>query len=86
MALTKQELITALQNEIRILLHLAGNMLFLFVFGNNVNDKMGHLGYLAFYLAGGVVAVVEPGRCSVRLCHSELLRSARRRAEQAVRD
>ena len=36
--------------------HLAGNMLFLFIFGNNVNDKMGHLGYLAFYLAGGVVA------------------------------
>jgi membrane associated rhomboid family serine protease len=38
------------------LAHLAGNMLFLFIFGNNVNDKMGHLGYLAFYLAGGVVA------------------------------
>ena len=35
---------------------------------------------------GGVVAVVEPGRCSARRCHSELLRSARRRAEQAVRD
>ncbi len=38
------------------LLHLGGNMLFLFIFGNNVNDKMGNLGYLAFYLAGGVVA------------------------------
>jgi membrane associated rhomboid family serine protease len=38
------------------LLHLAGNMLFLYIFGNNVNDKMGNLGYLAFYLAGGVVA------------------------------
>ena len=37
-------------------LHLGGNMLFLFIFGNNINDKMGHLGYLAFYLAGGVVA------------------------------
>ncbi len=36
--------------------HLAGNMLFLYIFGNNVNDKMGNLGYLAFYLAGGVVA------------------------------
>jgi membrane associated rhomboid family serine protease len=36
-------------------LHLAGNMLFLYIFGNNVNDKMGHVGYLAFYLAGAVV-------------------------------
>ena len=32
------------------------------------------------------VAVVEPGRCSARRCHSELLPAARRRAEQAVRD
>ena len=37
-------------------MHLAGNMLFLYIFGNNVNDKMGGLGYLAFYLAGGVAA------------------------------
>src|SRR5580692_3402980 len=37
-------------------MHLAGNMLFLYIFGNNVNDKLGHLGYLAFYLAGGVAA------------------------------
>jgi membrane associated rhomboid family serine protease len=35
-------------------LHLAGNMLFLYIFGNNVNDKMGHVGYGAFYLAGTV--------------------------------
>jgi membrane associated rhomboid family serine protease len=39
-------------------MHIVGNMLFLYVFGNNVNDKMGHLGYLAFYLAGGVFAGV----------------------------
>ena len=32
-------------------MHLAGNMLFLYIFGNNVNDKMGHVGYLAFYLS-----------------------------------
>src|SRR3712207_6419676 len=38
--------------------HLLGNMLFLYIFGNNVNDKMGNLGYLAFYLAGGVFAGV----------------------------
>jgi membrane associated rhomboid family serine protease len=36
--------------------HILGNMLFLYIFGNNVNDKMGHLGYLGFYLAGGVAS------------------------------
>ena len=40
------------------LLHLASNMLFLYIFGNNVNDKMGHIGYLAFYLAGGIFSGV----------------------------
>jgi len=34
--------------------HVLFNMLFLYVFGNNVNDRMGNFGYLAFYLAGGV--------------------------------
>lgn len=38
--------------------HIAGNMLFLYIFGNNVNDKLGNIGYLAFYLAGGVFAGV----------------------------
>lgn len=38
--------------------HLASNMLFLYIFGNNVNDKMGHVGYLGFYLAGGVFSGV----------------------------
>jgi membrane associated rhomboid family serine protease len=38
------------------LLHLGGNMLFLWVFGDNVEDSMGHLSYLAFYLICGVVA------------------------------
>jgi membrane associated rhomboid family serine protease len=37
-------------------LHVLGNMLFLYIFGNNINDRMGNLGYLGFYLAGGVVA------------------------------
>jgi len=36
--------------------HLLGNMLFLWVFGNVLNDRLGHLGYLLFYLAGGIVA------------------------------
>lgn len=37
-------------------LHLGGNMLFLWIFGDNLEDEMGHLGYLGFYLAGGVGA------------------------------
>ncbi|QQG49362.1 MAG: rhomboid family intramembrane serine protease [archaeon] len=35
--------------------HVAGNMLFLFVFGDNVEDRFGHVKYLAFYLAAGVI-------------------------------
>lgn len=37
-------------------LHLAGNMLYLWIFGNNVEDQMGHLRFLAFYLLCGVLA------------------------------
>jgi membrane associated rhomboid family serine protease len=40
------------------LLHLLGNMLFLFVFGNAVNAKLGHPGYLAAYFAIGLIAGV----------------------------
>jgi membrane associated rhomboid family serine protease len=36
--------------------HLLGNMLFLWIFGNNVEDALGHLRYLGFYLLGGVAA------------------------------
>ncbi|HEX4545309.1 MAG TPA: rhomboid family intramembrane serine protease [Candidatus Acidoferrum sp.] len=38
------------------LLHLAGNMLFLWIFGDNVEDSFGHLSYLFFYLVCGVGA------------------------------
>ena len=38
------------------ILHLAGNMLFLWIFGDNLEDEMGHLGFLAFYLAAGIGA------------------------------
>lgn len=40
------------------LLHLAGNMLFLWIFGNAVCDRMGDIPYILFYLAGGVFAGV----------------------------
>jgi membrane associated rhomboid family serine protease len=36
--------------------HLLGNMLFLWIFGNNVEDALGRVRYLLFYLAGGFVA------------------------------
>jgi membrane associated rhomboid family serine protease len=39
-------------------LHLVGNLWFLWIFGNNVEDSMGHLRYLAFYLITGVAAAV----------------------------
>jgi len=47
-------------------LHLIGNMWFLWVFGNNVEDSMGHARYLAFYLLCGLAAAaaqtfVSPG-------------------------
>ena len=38
--------------------HILGNMLFLFVFGKNVEDAFGHLRYLVFYIAGGFVAMM----------------------------
>jgi membrane associated rhomboid family serine protease len=37
-------------------LHIGGNMLYLWIFGDNVEDRFGHLPYLAFYLACGVAA------------------------------
>lgn len=36
--------------------HLLGNMLYLWVFGDNVEDRLGHSGYLLFYLAAGVTS------------------------------
>jgi membrane associated rhomboid family serine protease len=36
--------------------HIAGNMLFLWIFGDNVEDALGHLRYLVFYLACGIAA------------------------------
>ena len=46
--------------------HLAGNMLYLWIFGDNIEDTIGHLNYLFFYLACGLGAaisqvVIEPG-------------------------
>jgi membrane associated rhomboid family serine protease len=37
-------------------LHIGGNMLYLFIFGDNVEDRMGHFWYLLFYLFCGIIA------------------------------
>ena len=39
-------------------MHLAGNMLFLWVFGNNIEDHLGVVKYVAFYVVGGIVATL----------------------------
>jgi membrane associated rhomboid family serine protease len=39
-------------------LHVLGNMLFLWIFGNNVEDRLGPIGYAVFYLVSGVVAAI----------------------------
>jgi membrane associated rhomboid family serine protease len=37
-------------------IHIIGNMYFLYLFGNNVNNKIGQVGYLAFYFAGAILS------------------------------
>ena len=39
-------------------MHIFGNMFFLFLFGNNVNGKLGNIGYICFYLAGGIFSAI----------------------------
>jgi len=39
-------------------LHLLGNMLFLYVFGDNIEDAFGHVGYLVFYIISGLAAAL----------------------------
>lgn len=39
-------------------MHIAGNMLFLWIFGDNLEDQMGHIGFLIFYLASGIAAAM----------------------------
>lgn len=46
------------------LLHLAGNLLYLWIFGDNVEDALGHGRYLVFYLACGVAAALLQGALS----------------------
>ena len=43
------------------LLHLAGNMLYLWIFGDNIEDSMGHVRFLVFYLLCGTAAALAQG-------------------------
>lgn len=49
------------------LVHLAGNMLFLWVFGDNLEERLGRLGFLAFYLACGLAAALAQIASAPRL-------------------
>ncbi len=39
-------------------MHLIGNMWYLWIFGDNVEDRLGHLGFLLFYLVAGLIAAL----------------------------
>jgi membrane associated rhomboid family serine protease len=40
------------------LIHLVGNLIYLWIFGNNIEDRLGRLGFILFYFAGGIAAAV----------------------------
>ena len=47
------------------ILHVGGNMLYLWIFGNNVEDTLGHARFVVFYLASGIAAAVAQTALSV---------------------
>jgi membrane associated rhomboid family serine protease len=53
--------------------HIGGNMLFLWIFGDNVEDRMGHIRYLIFYLVCGVLASLSHVYATVAFNPSSLL-------------
>ena len=69
------------------LLHLGGNMLFLWIFGNNVEDAMGPVRYVVFYLLGGLAAMllqvaIDPNAAVPTHSCSALSFSAQRRGHR----
>src|SRR5271157_5243122 len=52
--------------------HIAGNMLYLFIFGDNVEDRLGHFRYLLFYIFCGVAASLSQVYAT-ELTHGNLL-------------
>ena len=61
------------------ILHIAGNMLFLWVFGNNIEDSMGRLKFLLFYLLAGLVAVYAQALLDPSATHADDRRERRGR-------
>ena len=62
-------------------LHIAGNMLFLWVFGNNIEDRLGRVKFLLFYLLAGLIAVYTQALIDRRLDRARpSARAARSRA------
>ena len=51
--------------------HIIGNMLFLWIFGNNVEDAMGRVRYLLFYLAAGLAATAAQTFVTLRFATAE---------------
>src|SRR5690242_10818163 len=51
--------------------HILGNMLFLFIFGKNVEDALGSLWYLVFYFAGGFVAMMTQTGITLLFANSQ---------------
>jgi membrane associated rhomboid family serine protease len=51
-----QTIFTAMFSHASIV-HIGGNMIFLWIFGNNVEDAMGHVKFVLFYIAGGIAAL-----------------------------
>jgi membrane associated rhomboid family serine protease len=64
--------------------HIMGNMLFLLIFGNNVEDAFGRLGYLAFYLSGGIAAEVLQTAVTLLFGTADDARSANLGASGAI--
>jgi membrane associated rhomboid family serine protease len=54
------------------ILHIGGNMLYLWIFGDNVEDRFGHVGYRIFYLFCGLVATATQFEATVLLSPSGL--------------
>ena len=69
-------------------MHLAGNMLFLWIFGDNLEDALGHAGFLFVYLASGVAAAlaqIAAFGVSMRLAESLALIWKRTRISNSLR-
>jgi membrane associated rhomboid family serine protease len=50
-------------------MHVIGNMWFLYIFGDNVEDYLGHFKYLVFYILTGLIAMARRWRSTcTRLC------------------